>query len=269
MDTAQPTTVDVPGWRHPNLRSATVKTFRYGSPRWTYDIRPFDGTEPEPAMPEQWRRKTDDEPNWDLYHARQHELKAIRQAWAQARFHRLFAALYQPGRDNQLLEQFMRNDSDDAVTCRFWRHPVGYTGTAGDKWKAYTTARDELTAAYEAMKTQPDTHWRSGLGRIVDATDPAYTAASNWDNIGRNFVALARWCAHYIDPDVWPGPQRAIDDAGKKLGLDVAGWCVPYDLDEYSADSIYADTARSQIARIVKEGDAWLRAVDERAGRRR
>lgn len=260
-----PTDVPVPGWRHPNLTSLTVRE-QWGQTKFSFTIAPFTGDEPEPQVPEQWQGKGPGESDWNQSSARVEETRMVRRAWAQARYERLFKALYDPRQEAQLLADHMRQHRQGIHSSY---HPVGYTGTAGDVWAAHVAARDALAAAYEAMKTQPDNEWRAGLGRIVDRTEPAEKAARNWDDVAYAFVQITDWYCGYVGSYDWDGTQHAIEQTGKKLGLDVNGWVVAYDLSSYNnRTSEYADTAGAEIVKIINAGREWLRQVDRLAGKR-
>lgn len=262
------TIVPVPGWRHPNLTSVAVEPC-FGGDRYSYTIQAFTGTEPKPEIPEEWMsRRADDGP--DAVEARWRELGWVRQDWAQARYELLFKALYKPSHDDgaTILQAFMKEEGHRRRhNTLYYHHPVGYTGTAADVWRTYAAARDNLAAAYEAMKTQPDNMWRAGLGKILDATRPAETAADNWDYVGRHFVAITDWYHNYVPANDRPGTQQQITQTGKKLGLDVTDWTVACSESDYDRGTD-ASTAQGELAGIIERGAAWIKNVSRLASNR-
>lgn len=259
------TPVPVPGWRHPHLTSVTATPSYGGYVSYVYTVAPFTGAEPEPAIPDDRTGWTEEDA--DGFDARWREIKWVRAEWAKARYRRLFAALYQPGKDSRLLDEFDQERHPEryrgvSYSSRY-SHPVGYSGTAGDVWRTYATARDALAAAYEAMKTQPDNQWRAGLGRIVDCTEPAKTAARDWDRVAEAFVDATQWYGGYSHPDTRPAPATVVHETGKALGLDVAGWKIAYEVEDYRSGRSYDGTAAAEVRLIIEAGQEWLRKVDQ------
>jgi hypothetical protein len=269
---ADTTEVPVPGWRHPSLISVTKDKNRWGYGNVSYVITPFTGDEDQPELPSEWRYgHRPDEPDMTLHDARRQEIGWVRKAWADARFLRVFKALYKrpahSDRDLTLIEDFLRANSAYASAYSS-NHPLGYDDkTAGDVWDAYTTARDELTAAYQAMKTQPDTLWRAGLGRIVDATETAEKAARDWDALAQDFWKIASWYNGTFDSGSEPGEHRALSEVAKTAGVNADDWLISYPGD-YRGDSFFTSdaTAKGQTANIIKKGQEWLDNVDRLAG---
>lgn len=266
--------IPAPGWRHPSLISVTQQKTRWGGGNIAYVIEPFTGDEPEPRLPSEWNHgRRADEPNSDLHDARRREIGWVRKAWADARFLRLFKALYKrPGnhdKDQALIENFLRERREYASNLN--NHPLGWDDTtAGDVWNAYTTARDELAAAYEAMKSQPDNLWRAGLGRIVDATEPAQKAARRWDYLAQDFWKIAAWYnGVFDDPYSAPGEDRALREVAKKAGVNADDWLISYPSDYRHDRCLISDSiAEGQIANIIKKGQEWLGKVGRLAGDR-
>jgi hypothetical protein len=259
----------VPGWRHPSLTN--VRTAKnYGHVTFSYEVK-VTATDPEPALPDEWRTIAAGETDWDTYKARQREIGWVRKAWAYARLLRLFKALYTPAgnySDEKFLSGFMKERMSATHGYSSFYHPVGYTGTAGDVWRTYVQARDALAGAYEAMKTQPDNQWRAGLGAIVDATDPVHTAASNWDHVARAFMELAVWYESYNDAEYSHSPAEVLTKVAKELCLDVDGWTLADSSRDYTRDSYRPNTACQAIADIIDNGQAWLKKVGQLAGDR-
>ena len=249
--------IPAPGWRHPSLISVTQEKNRWGVGNLTYVIEPFTGDEDEPQLPSEWSYRSD-----DLDETRQKEIAWVRKAWADARFLRLFKALYKrPGnydKDQSLIENFLR-ERRGQFASNLNNHPLGWDDkTADDVWTAYTTARDELAAAYEAMKSQPDTMWRAGLGRIVDATEPAEEAADAWDNLAQDFWKIATWYNSTFDTYSDPGQPSALREVAKKAGVNADDWLISYPEDYHSSYRPSDAIAAGQIAIIIKKGQEWL-----------
>lgn len=261
--------VPVPGWRHPHLTSVTLRTGLDGSAipgTYEYTVKPFTGDEPEPVIPQEWDTKAAGESDWHLHSWRRQEILPVREKWVRARYLRLVKALYQPGSpDDRLLARTFEEFQPEY----YRRHGFDHPGTrAGDAWMTYAAARDELREAYQAMKTQSDDYWSAGLGRIVDATQDAENAAGEFDNIAHLFVDITVWYEQtWNDPHKWSGIPTAITSAADELGLDVEGWIIPDDPQEYDDDGdffAFGNTARNEIKSIINDGERWLKGVDRR-----
>jgi hypothetical protein len=261
--------VAVPGWRHPALVSVTQESRLGRLGPVSYVVAPFTGDEPEPELPDNWGWRANEAS--EVYEARRREIGWVRKEWASARFLRLFKALYKHGPDGALLEEVLREDGDRRSGRRMSGHPLAYSSTtAGEVWAAFAAARDELTAAYQAMKSQPDNMWKAGLGRIVDATAAAEEAAGKWDGLAQFFWKIAYWYNGTFSSSFdEPGEVRALREVAKKAGVDAEEWLVAcpdeYDLpypDEYDLRYCTAATARGQVAAIVNRGKKWLAGVD-------
>ncbi|MEU2873022.1 hypothetical protein ABZ769_28125 [Streptomyces olivoreticuli] len=186
--------------------AAPADTSRYNHPHflgtspgeregWTdYCFAPFTGMEPKPQFP---RAAYDDEAlaSWEASEPLHRQYTAARVLWSQARL----------------------------------RHQVKpLLGKAASSWTAWTTARDELVAAFEQFWSTSDGHWRAQLLRLTDAERAVSKAAEDWDTVAGKFakaVVDQIEVAGYDD-------KLPLTVVAKESGLDASDWLV-HDADDY------------------------------------
>lgn len=248
MTTPAPTEValPVPGWRHPHLLEVT-RNQSFGRTIYRGRIKPFTGREDRPTVPTEWDttdpipgQPDDRELRWQLYSQRSREIDLVRQAWAFARFDmRVLDTIRQP------FDRYITGDNMPTL------------------WQKYIEARDQLTEAYAALDTTPDTMWRAALLKIHDAKKPAEEAAAEWDRAAAELAKLSDWLLKQVGEEEWPGP-KAITDAAAKDGINTSDWLIGSDYDyEHNNWSTSLPPAGTRIAHIIKTGDARIQAVQQ------
>ncbi|MBT2369966.1 hypothetical protein J7E88_33045 [Streptomyces sp. ISL-10] len=186
LPAASAASVDISGHHHPRFVRFEPAERDGGG---TYHFSPFTGCEPEPKVPAAVYadRALPREQKREL----EWQYEAARAVWSKARLRR---------QASPVLRQ------------------------AVPMWDAWTNARDQLRATFDAFWQTPDEMWRAQVLRLTDAQQAAKSAAEAWDEIAGRLANLASDQVHIAGEE----HELLLTDVAVELGLDATHWWIDH-----------------------------------------
>ncbi|MEU9663505.1 hypothetical protein [Streptomyces chartreusis] len=187
---ALPASADLSRYHHPNF--LRTEPGRYGGVNFLF--KAFTGLELMPAYPE--AANADPALTWAMRGDLIDQYQVARILWSKARLRHEAAPLLRK---------------------------------AAPLWTAWTTARDELAAAFAQFRTTSDGHWRAQLLHLTDVERTATQAAGAFDDIA---IQLAQAADDQTKAAGWD-EQLDLTDIAQEIGIDASDWVI-HRLDDYA-----------------------------------